>query len=156
MKINTITTTRISTVRQIAAEYLTLSTDFTDYELSAWTDLSRWNWNNYAAAAELAGITEMSVRPGQPYANAHEQAAAMATGELVVSSDHCEHPIWSPAQNITYRAVHDLVGHREHNGYIPPFTIAGELAAWNRQRAFMIEHEAVSYTHLTLPTNREV
>lgn len=48
---------------------------------------------------------------------------------MKVYTGSSEHPVWTPEQNVRFRAVHDYIVHRagEH-----PFTLRGELGAYNR------------------------
>ena len=50
-------------------------------------------------------------------------------GRMKVYTGASEHPVWTPEENVRFRAVHDYIVHRagEHN-----FTLRGELGAYNR------------------------
>jgi len=50
----------------------------------------------------------------EPYAGtfaAGEMCDDIASGHFIVSRANCEHPIWTPAQNVAFRIVHDVLGH---------------------------------------------
>ena len=67
--------------------------------------------------------------PGQPYADAEQlKREVAATGKLYISTDYNEHPIFTPEQNLEFRAVHD---HIVHIGRDVDFSMRGEIAAYN-------------------------
>lgn len=47
----------------------------------------------------------------EPYPDAPAMLADIACGRFVVSRAHSEHPIWSEAENVAFRIVHDVLGH---------------------------------------------
>ncbi len=47
----------------------------------------------------------------EPYLDAVAMVADIASGRFLVSTAHCEHPIWTPAENVNFRIVHDVLGH---------------------------------------------
>lgn len=66
---------------------------------------------------------------GQPYGSLEEMAADFKkTGVLRISKDFNEHPIFTPDQNLKFRAVHDLDQHIEPGH---EFDMKGEQGAFN-------------------------
>lgn len=47
----------------------------------------------------------------EPYRTAIEQSRDILRGRYMVSGNHCDHPIWTEEQNISFRIVHDVFGH---------------------------------------------
>ena len=67
--------------------------------------------------------------PGQPYNSAEQlKREVAATGKLYISTDYNEHPIFTPEQNLEFRAVHDYI---VHIGRDVDFSMRGEAAAYN-------------------------
>lgn len=67
--------------------------------------------------------------PGQPYTSQKEMAEKVKeTGVLEISSDHNQHSVFSPEQNMKFRAVHDYIVHILSN---VDFSDKGEVAAFN-------------------------
>ncbi len=67
-----------------------------------------------------------------PYPSHVEQFADIRQGYLKISTLHCEHPVWSPKENVKFRAIHDLI-HFDCNA---DFTLEGEYQAYAYQRHF--------------------
>lgn len=66
---------------------------------------------------------------GQPYSSAAEMKEKMEeTGVLEISTDFNEHPIFSPEQNLKFRAVHDYIVHILAG---KDFSDKGEVGAYN-------------------------
>ena len=66
---------------------------------------------------------------GQPYADDRElQAGVDATGILYVSTEFNTHLIFTPVQNLKFRAVHDYMTHIARD---LTFGLRGEIAAYN-------------------------
>lgn len=66
---------------------------------------------------------------GEPYGSQPEMKSAwQKTGNLMISIDHSDHPIFSLEDNIVFRSVHDFIVHIEGNH---PFGAKGEIAAYN-------------------------
>lgn len=77
---------------------------------------------------------------GQPYTNDQElQKGVEETGILYVSTDHNSHPIFTPEQNLKFRAVHDYMTHIARD---LTFALRGEIAAYNAH-AKMVPPDAV-------------
>lgn len=47
----------------------------------------------------------------ESYPDAQSMCEDIALGTFVVSRANCEHPVWSPAENVAFRTVHDVLGH---------------------------------------------
>jgi hypothetical protein len=79
-------------------------------------------WHELAAdsVARAAGIrTWLAVEEtdaSEPYPDAAAMFADIARGHFMVSRAHCEHPVWTPAQNVAFRIVHDVCGHYASGG----------------------------------------
>ena len=53
----------------------------------------------------------------EPYANAQEMCQDVHNNKhFLVSSAHCNHPLWSVAENVAFRIVHDVMGHCASGG----------------------------------------
>lgn len=73
--------------------------------------------------------------PGQSYASATEMRRRVAaTGVLEISVDFNQHPIFTPEQNLHFRAVHDYIVHIVGKGH-PEFGQRGEIRSYNLHRA---------------------
>ena len=128
---------RMSTVRQIAAEYDALPSNVITAETrEIWLALAYWNSQQ---AAKLTADLEVIYCDYHPYETAAEQYADILAGRSKVSTSDCVHPVWSVTANVNYRIVHDILGHTPLPGQsVPEFTLVGELVAWQRQRAAMV------------------
>lgn len=92
-----------------------------------------------ATAYAIRATTTVEAVAYEPYTTADQQALDLARGNFLVSNLHCEHPVWSPAENINYRIWHDVIGHGAGlpGQTVAPFNLDGELLAWRRQRAHL-------------------
>jgi hypothetical protein len=53
----------------------------------------------------------------EPYVNAQDQADDIHKRQhYTVSTANCDHPIWTPEQNVNFRIVHDVLGHGVSGG----------------------------------------
>lgn len=127
-----------NTITELAEDYASLLASTTPphpHTIAAWHDLGRYVT---LQADTIRSDVYVTITPNpEPYATAADQAADLRQGRLVISSAHCDHPVWSPATNIAYRIVHDVYGHGLDGA---PFTVAGELEAWSRQLRIMQHH----------------
>ncbi len=107
----------------------------------------------YDAMPESAGVAwqeeirvtdalyaRLPIRPAytatDPYATADALAAGWAAGEFRIYSEYCDHPVFSVAENLRGRAVHDWYGHGNGTGRkAAGFGLAGEIAAFRFQAA---------------------
>ncbi len=63
-------------------------------------------------AAVLRGRFDIrEVADAEPYKTAADMFAAIECNRFKVSNLFCEHPLWTPAENINFRIVHDILGH---------------------------------------------
>lgn len=76
---------------------------------------------------------------GQPYATVEAMFADTDSGVLRVSTDNTEHPLWTPAQNVVFRAVHDYYGHYLTGA---DFSWQGELRAWGYLDRLLVDSKA--------------
>lgn len=65
----------------------------------------------------------------EPYESEEAQHNSIERGLFLVSNQHCEHPYWSPADNVRFRAWHDIDGHESLRA---PFNRYGEVAVFAR------------------------
>jgi hypothetical protein len=91
----------------------------------------RGGWEKLIAQVEKqfdeAGI-KVEYVDGQPYASSKEMIDDFKkTGTLKVSKDFNEHPVFTPEQNLKFRAVHDYKGHIEPD---TTFGMEGERGAY--------------------------
>lgn len=64
-----------------------------------------------------------------PYVSERHQRADIAAGRFNVSRLHCEHPLWTPSENVSFRIWHDVDGHDQLHA---PFDRHGEvLVFWH-------------------------
>lgn len=67
---------------------------------------------------------------GQPYKSAKEVIDDLTNNHrILVSQEANTHPIWTPEQNLKFRAVHDIYGH--FHG-LNSFEVFGEIKAYNK------------------------
>lgn len=72
---------------------------------------------------------------GQPYQSAKEMRDKVKeTGVLEISNEGNEHPIFTPEQNLRFRAVHDYIVHIIPGDAGPDFSEKGEIKAFNLHR----------------------
>jgi hypothetical protein len=89
---------------------------------------------------EYRGRRWVAVEDAEPYPGLSELEVAVALAEeLRVSSLFCDHPVWSPAQNVAFRVWHDT-GHVEEGC---GFDVDGELELFARQARRLIDRHGV-------------
>lgn len=72
---------------------------------------------------------------GQPYQSAKEMRDKVKeTGVLEISNEGNEHPIFTPEENLRFRAVHDYIVHIIPGDEGPDFSEKGEIKAFNLHR----------------------
>jgi hypothetical protein len=52
----------------------------------------------------------------EPYADAPAMFRDIARGRFIVSRANSEHPLWTVAENVAFRIVHDVLGHARSGG----------------------------------------
>jgi hypothetical protein len=77
-------------------------------------------------ASELDSKLKIGIVDIEPYSTADIMFKDIADGRFWVSSRNCSHPIFSFAENIDFRIVHDVMGHYPSGGQ---FDWPGELLA---------------------------
>lgn len=90
-----------------------------------WLDLIRQietQWDEISKTIKVEHVD------GDPYKTSKEMVDDFRkTGVLKISKDHNEHPIFTPEQNLKFRAVHDYKGHIEPGN---DFGMAGERGTY--------------------------
>jgi hypothetical protein len=72
---------------------------------------------------------------GQPYETAEEMREEVErTGVMYISTEGNEHPVFTPEENLRFRAVHDYIVHIIPGERGPDFSERGELRAYNLHR----------------------
>ena len=80
-------------------------------------------------------ITE--VPDPEPYKTAADMFLAIECHRFEVSNLFCEHPLWTPKENIAFRIVHDILGHWGRSGdNQSPFSWKGEQRSYQSQCRF--------------------
>lgn len=81
-----------------------------------------WNlWESISGELSIAAVPDP-----EPYPGPAEMLADIRAGSFKVSAANCDHPIWSPADNVAFRVAHDLYGHAVSGG---DFGWRGEMLA---------------------------
>lgn len=121
----------ISYCKQIADRYDQLP-DYQPEEVWRWELLAQHIQKLYKRMLSKVDVVFVD---GQPYDNAQQMRDEVArTGTLYISKDFNEHPVFSPEQNLKFRAVHDYVVHISPGSGGPDFTDRGEIRAYNLHR----------------------
>ncbi len=82
---------------------------------SAWKELAQDSVARHKVLAEH--LTIKVVPEGEPYASAKEMADDIHKNQnFLVSNAHCDHPVWSVDENVSFRVVHDVMGHAVSGG----------------------------------------
>lgn len=98
----------------IAGAYAALLDFRGDYSQSlnvrqAWSDLAEDSRERAAGVRLLLDVRETD--DAEPYPDAAAMCADIAAGRFVVSRANSDHPLWTPADNVAFRIVHDVLGH---------------------------------------------
>ena len=96
-----------------------------------WADAGRYYVDTAEAVRRAIDVCETS--DPEPYGDVSSQNADILGGRFLVSNAHCDHPVWTVEQNVSYRIVHDVFGHLPTGG---GFDRHGELLVFWHQRAF--------------------
>lgn len=114
-------------IQSIAASYAALISDDPPHDAltrRAWRELSA---DAVARSLELRMWYDIrETDDPEPYPDAPAMFHDLNRGRFTVSRAFCEHPIWTPAENVAFRIVHDIDGHRVTRG---GFDWEGENAA---------------------------
>ena len=99
-----------------------------------------WRWKKLATHVNrfykrMLSDIDVEFVPGQPYESADQMRREVKkTGVLYISTDFNEHPIFTPLQNLKFRAVHDYIVHILPGEGGPDFSERGEMRAYNLHR----------------------
>jgi hypothetical protein len=77
--------------------------------VKAWRELAADSVDRAAGVRLLLNVRETA--DPEPYRDAFAMCADIASGHFAVSKAFCDHPIWTPAENVAFRIVHDVLGH---------------------------------------------
>lgn len=83
-------------------------------------------WNG----TEISSLRLVVVQEAEPYETAKAMFQDIMQGKFRVSGVNCEHPLWTPFENVRFRTVHDYFGHYLGNA---GFSWKGELKAYLAQ-----------------------
>jgi hypothetical protein len=75
----------------------------------AWEALADDSVDRAAGIRLLLDVSETD--DPEPYPDAAAMCEDIACGRFLVSNAHSEHPIWTVADNVAFRIVHDVLGH---------------------------------------------
>jgi len=79
--------------------------------------------------AALRPVLEIRFVPFEAYTGPDDlREDVLQNYRLEVSTLHCEHPLWSPAENCAFRVAHDILGHVLHPH---AFSLVGEYLAFH-------------------------
>lgn len=93
----------------IADAYDALGDDVSSMDCYRWSMLAA---DSVRRARQLALTFDISVTDDdESYPSAEAMIADVSMRRFVVSRANCEHPVWSPAENVAFRTVHDICGH---------------------------------------------
>lgn len=82
---------------------------------SAWKELAQDSVARHRVLEQQ--LTIKVVPDPEPYASAKEMADDIHKNQnFLVSNANCEHPIWSVDENVSFRVVHDVLGHAVSGG----------------------------------------
>jgi GNAT superfamily N-acetyltransferase len=93
-----------------------------------------WRWKVLAKHIErmykqMLSDIRVEFVSGQPYETAEEMSDNVKkSGVMYISTDFNEHPIFTPLQNLQFRAVHDYIVHIAKD---KSFTLKGEIGSYN-------------------------
>lgn len=103
-------------------------------------------WDNLISDVErrydeiAQDIKIIPVNDDAPYKSAQEMIEDIQRNkQLKVSALHNEHPLWTPEQNLKFRAVHDFDGHFQSGA---DFTLQGEKRAFDSHAKTLQSDEA--------------
>lgn len=119
------------------------------YHAAPWggytTNAERWRAyralaNESVALAKVIRerIKVIEVAYANPYKTAAEMFACIEHGHFHVSTLFCEHPLWTPAENVAFRIAHDNHGHygNTKGDNQSAFSWRGEIAAYCSQSRY--------------------
>jgi hypothetical protein len=102
------------------------------------SDQVRWTTDGAGRDFYVHHNVRWIARPGQPYDGLADLENAVTNRDAVVSTDHCDHPVWTLDTNLRFRIWHDTA-HVEHQ---LGFSVDEELVLFARQHhELAIAHE---------------
>jgi hypothetical protein len=110
-----------------------------------WRELAQDSVDRAAGIGLLLEVEE--TEDPEPYPDAFAMCADIVGGHFLVSTAHCEHPLWTPAQNIAFRTVHDVLGHYAASvaaGWKPDFATIDDFAVIDGMIGGEPQHFAVA------------
>lgn len=124
------------------AEFTSFCEELADaYDAALEFDASEvWRWELLRDSVDrmytkVAKAVDVRFVPGQPYDTAEGMREKVRrTGVMEISTDGNEHPIFTPDENLRFRAVHDYIVHIIPGDRGPSFSRRGELRAYNLHR----------------------
>jgi len=108
--------------------------------LPAMQEDQKWRWDKLAKHIEkfydqIQSRVKIEYVEGQPYDDAEEMVKKVKdTGTMQISKDFNEHPVFTPEQNLKFRAVHDYIVHIMNADKGIDFSRKGEIKAYNLHR----------------------
>lgn len=79
--------------------------------------------------AALQPLLEIRCVPFESYTGPDDMREdVLQNHRLEISTLHCEHPLWTPAENCAFRVAHDILGHVLHPH---AFSLVGEYLAFH-------------------------
>jgi hypothetical protein len=134
----------------VLADYRSYCEDIADLydDLPEFDEKEAWRWDVLIDHIErfydkIRQKVDVQFVDGQPYDDAEQMRTEVAsTGVLLISKEANEHPVWTPMQNLKFRAVHDYVVHIMPGKNAPDFSRRGEIRAYNLHRK-LVPHDAI-------------
>jgi hypothetical protein len=74
-----------------------------------WRDLAADSVDRAAYLRRRFAVVETA--DPEPYPDAPAMCEDINAGRFTVSTAHCDHPVWTVAENVAFRIVHDIDGH---------------------------------------------
>lgn len=104
----------VDRLQAIAAAYAAAPT-FDPSVAPAWRELAD---DSLARAAQLRReFAVIETDDPEPYPDAPAMFADLDRRRFVVSRANSDHPLWTPAENVAFRIVHDVAGHYITGGH---------------------------------------
>lgn len=109
-------------------------------DLPAVQEDQKWRWKKLADHVDkmydqIQSRVKVEYVDGQPYDSAEEMVEKVKdTGVMQISRDFNEHPVFTPQENLKFRAVHDYIVHIMNADKGIDFSRKGEIKAYNLHR----------------------
>ena len=115
-------------LRALAAEYVAQPDVRRRPDIQSWAVAARYAHKTATTIRRHLDVVE--VDNGDPYFDHLSQAADVkVNGRFLVSRLNCEHPLFTPSQNVDLRIAHDVAGHIRHDLSFRP---DDEVELWAR------------------------